>query len=89
MNKIIYTKHAEDKLKTKESKKFTITKRKIENVIKQSSDQVLLPLGVIRTIGLLDKSHSLCVVFKHEHDIIKVITYFPAEKGRYENQILS
>lgn len=87
--KIIYTKHAEEKLLTRESKKFLITKNKIEMVIRKPVIKELLLINVTRSIGSLDKSHSLCVVYREENGTIKVITFFPAEKGRYESKILS
>lgn len=31
----------------------------------------------------IDENHILRVVYKKEFDIIKVITFYPAEKGRY------
>lgn len=82
---VIYTKHAVDKLKTKESKKFKITKQKIEKVVRMPLAQQDLPLDVIRIVGTLDKDHSLCVIYKNEDNTLKIITFFPAEKGRYEN----
>lgn len=87
--KIIYTKHAEEKLGTKEAKKFHITKSKIEKIVKKPIIQETLAVGLIRVFGLLDKAHSLCVVYKIENGKIKVITFFPVEKGRYESKILS
>ena len=89
MKKIIYTKHAEEKLKTREAKKFKIVKSKIEKTIHTPKIKETLPFGIIRNFGLLDKSHSLCVVYKFENDKIKIITFFPSEIGRYESKILS
>lgn len=87
--KIIYTKHAEEKLNTKEAKEFQITKSKIEKVVIKPIIQEILGSGIIRIFGLLDISHSLCVVYSKEAGKIKVITFFPVEKGRYESKILS
>lgn len=85
----VYTKHAVDKLKTSESRKFKITKKKIESILKAPIAQQILPTGLIRSVGALKKEYSLCVVYKFEDDIIRVITFFPTEKGRYESKILS
>ena len=86
---IIYTKHAIDKLKTSEAKKFQINKKKIEFVVRNPISQVQLPFGVIRLIGKLGIKHSLCVIIKNKENVLKVITFFPIEKGRYENKVLS
>lgn len=83
--KIIYTKHAEDKLLEVEVKRFGITKPRIENVIQKPKALQQLPL-VMRAIGALDKTHELCVVYRlTERKEIKVITFFPAKTGRYES----
>ncbi|OGK25605.1 hypothetical protein A2954_01255 [Candidatus Roizmanbacteria bacterium RIFCSPLOWO2_01_FULL_37_12] len=87
--KIIYTKHAEEKLGTKEAKKFRITKSKIEIITKKPITQENLATGLVRAFGLVDEFRSLCIVYKKENGKIKIITFFPAEKGRYENKILS
>lgn len=80
---IIFTKHAEGKLGTKEVKKFKITKRIIIKVLNHPLFHEQLPKGEIRAIGALDQKHSLCVVYRRETGIIKIITFFPAQKGRY------
>jgi len=33
--------------------------------------------------GKLDRKHVLRVVYVREDDIIRIITFYPAEKGRY------
>ncbi len=82
--KFFYTRHAEDKLQEIEAKKFQISKNKLEVIIEKP--QVLQDVQQVkRAMGKLDSTHSLCVIYKQELDAIKIITFFPAEKGRYEN----
>ena len=86
--KFVLTKHALQKLETKESRVFEISRSKLETII-NSGYMVALPIGVIRVVGKFDSTHSLCVVYRLEsNDIIRIITFFPAEKGRYESKIL-
>lgn len=85
--KIIYTKQTEDKLQEPESRKLRITKAKLEKIVKKPI--MLQELQTVkRAISGLDESHSLCVIYKLEGDVIKIITFFPAEVGRYENKVL-
>lgn len=84
--KIIYTKHTEDKLKTVEAKKFKINKNKIEVVVRGT--ELVINSRVARLIGKLDKDHSLCVILRKEKNSLKIITFFPTEKERYESKIL-
>lgn len=85
--KIELTLHAKEKLKTKESKLLKITKKIIIDAIKK-------PIGVDRNLSphrstdKLNDDLSLAVIWKEEDGIIRIITFFPAEKGRYESKIL-
>lgn len=82
---IIFSSHSENKLKTSEAKRLGITKDKIGKVLGKPVFQKQLSNDVSRAIGELDQNHSLCVIYKFERNLIKVITFFPAKKGRYEN----
>lgn len=81
----IYTLHAEDKLSELNNSKLTINKDLIELVIEKPKFKENLPNSVIRVTGNLDQEHSLVVVIKIESGKIKVITFFPVKKGRYES----
>ena len=83
--KIVFTQHAEQKLETAEAKKFRITKRNITSILKRADLKDSVSDKVMRIVAYLARQHSLCVVYKVKHDIIIVITFFPANKGRYEN----
>lgn len=82
---LVLTKHAVRKLRSKEAKKFRISKSKLKTALEKPIFKEFFELGVIRIISRLDENHSLVIIYKHEDDIIKVITFYPAEKGRYGN----
>ena len=85
--KIAFTIHVKDKLQEKESKDLEIDREKIINVLKH-------PIVIDKnknphqSVGSLNEKLSLSVIWKVENDIIKAITFYPAEKGRYESKIL-
>lgn len=85
--RIILTIHVKDKLKEKEAKELGITRKKIFEVLRN-------PIAVDKnknphqSIGEFSDNLSFCVIWKVEDGIIKAITFYPAEKGRYENKIL-
>ena len=83
----VYTIHAEDKLKEPESKKLLITKKLLGDVILNPNTTEDLG-NSMRVTSDLDHTHSLVVVYKKESGKIKVITFFPAQKGRYESKVL-
>ena len=82
---VLFTKHSEEKLKTKAAKRLKITRQRILRLLDKPLIEEQLPKGIIRAVGVLDQVHTLCIVYKWENGIMKVITFFPAKKGRYEN----
>lgn len=83
--KIIYTKHARiDKFNFFKRHKFKISQKSIKNVIENPEhvDEISDFPKIIASKSL-DEKHILRVVYKKEGDIITVITFYPAEKGRY------
>lgn len=85
--KIVYTKHAEDKLLEEEARKLGITRKHIKNVLKNplAEDKKIIPH---QNVGKFTDTLSLSVIWKREKSAIIVITFYPAGKGRYESKIL-
>ena len=83
--KIKYTKHASiDKFTVFRKHKFFVTKKLIEKVIlKPEHEDKNSDSPKIIASKSIDAKHVLRVVYKKEGDIITVITFYPAEKGRY------
>jgi len=84
---IKYTKHVYDKLKLREIIELKIDLKTIAGVLKNPAtvDESIKPH---QSIGSLSKTLSLSVIWKREDGIIKVITFYPSKKGRYESKIL-
>lgn len=76
------------KLKLPEIQKLGITKDKIQNVVENpiALDKSEDPVYIV--IGRLTDKLSLCVAYRRVEEGIRVITFYPAEKGRYESKIL-
>ncbi len=86
--KIIFTLHVEEKLLEEDAKSLGITKDKIRAILKNPAvtDKKVYPH---HNVGNLNNELSLNVIWKTEKGgIIKAITFYPAEKGRYESKIL-
>lgn len=85
--KFIFTKHAAiDKFVLLKRHKFRtrVTKSFIEKVIlnPEHLDSISDEPNCIAS-KRLDRKHILRVVYRKEFDIITVITFYPAERGRY------
>ena len=86
---IFYTKHADEKLKTEKFvPELKINKLVIKRAIQNS--QLKVSEGMkIKAVQEIDKTHSLVVIYRQVEKGVRVITFFPAKKGRYEDEILS
>ena len=84
---INYTKHVYDKLKLPEIIKLKIKLEDIAQVLENPThvDKSIMPH---QTVGDLSSTLSLSVIWKIKDGIMKVITFYPAKKGRYESKIL-
>lgn len=80
---IIYTKHAEDKLKRDDVNKFKINKKKIESALKYSKKESKTKYGQYSALASLNKDHDLRIIYDIIGKDIKVITFHIAKKGRY------
>lgn len=84
--KIVFSRHAAvDKFKELADHEFYLTKSQVTEVIRnpEHEDKVSDTPKIISSKSIDDK-HVLRVVYKHEFGgIIKIITFYPAEKGRY------
>ena len=88
MSRYVYTLHAEDKFKLPEIKKLRITKKKVEDTIENplALDKSEKPVYI--AVSKLSGNLSLCVAHRKDGRDTRIITFFPAEKGRYERKIL-
>lgn len=83
--KIKYTRHAAvDKFLMFKRHKFKVTKKLVKEAIinPEHKDKESDAPKIIASKSI-DSRHILRVVYRKEGDIIIVITFYPAEKGRY------
>lgn len=84
VREIIFTKHAEGKFRKLSKHKLKIVKKQVLLVIfkpENIDDDSDFPKTILS--GTIDAKHVLRVVCFEADDIIRVITFYPAEKGRY------
>lgn len=88
MIRYVYTIHAKEKLTLPRVRKLKISKKRIERVIEKPIKVDTSEQPVLIAIGNLTNTLSLCVVYRKIEEVIRIITFYPAEKGRYERKIL-
>jgi len=82
--KIVYTKHALNKFTILKERGVKVTKQRVDKAIIEPEDidfESDRPKVIVSKS--LDKQYVIRVVYIKESDIIRVITFYPAEKGRY------
>lgn len=83
--KIKFSRHAAiDKFEEFKQHKFDLTESNVIEVIKNpdhTDEESDKPKIIVSKS--FDEKHILRVVYKREGGIIKIITFYPAEKGRY------
>lgn len=85
----VYKRHAEEKLRETEPKRLHITKKLITKIL-DTPDAIDMSDEPVRiAMGKLSSHHTLCIVYRYEENVMHIITFFPARRGRYESKVLS
>ena len=82
--RIIYTRHAEDKLQRSDIRKFNINKRLIEKILIKPEVETKTKSGELAAISQFEMAHDLLIVYDIIDQGIRVITFFVSRKGRYK-----
>ena len=79
--KVVFTKYAQEKFEILSEHKLNLTQKHVEGTV-NAPDRFDLELDPPKIIAIrnLDKKHNLHVVYLVEDDIIKVLSFYPAEK---------
>lgn len=82
--KIEFTLHAAEKLTERFVRDVKISPEVIEEVIKKPIFCQKQDNEKIKAIGTLTQEHVLVVIYKRAGKNVRIITFFPARKNRYE-----
>ena len=85
--RFIFTKHAIEKFDQLERLGWVVTKDKIRRTIKKPKWTGVSRHGQKTAMSLVDQKHIIRVVFNKEDDIIKIITFHIARRGKYESTL--
>jgi hypothetical protein len=85
--RILYTKHADFKFRVLKQHGFIISKEQIEYIIKEPEKVTLGRRGRLIAHKPVSQTHLIRVIYEQREDEIKIITFYPARRERYEDQI--
>ena len=81
---IVYTKHSIFKFEILAKHGFSITKEQIEDTIQQPDKLMVSEMGRLIAQKAIDKTHLIRVIYIRKDDEVKVITFYPTRRQRYE-----
>lgn len=81
--KVVFSDHADKKFVILGVHAVKITRRAIEETVLNPERTMVALKGAMIAERPLDDSHTLRVVFVREERQIRVITFYPARRGRY------
>jgi len=85
--RILYTEHADFKFRVLKQHGFSISKEQIEHIIKEPEKVTLGRRGRLVARKPVSQTHLIRVVYEQQEDEIRIITFYPARRERYEDQI--
>ncbi len=89
MNKIeiLYTSHAENKFEILRGYGVSYTKTQIEDVLLHPDTIKETKKGRMIAQKTVSKTHLIRIIYEKRDNILKVITFYPARRKRYENEL--
>ena len=82
--KIIFTKHAELKFGDLEEQGFKIAKGQIEDALNMPENIIEGEKGLLIAQRAIDETHMIRVIYEKKEDSIRVITFYPIRRRKYE-----
>lgn len=79
-----FTKHARHKFILVRKAGFSISQKQVKQTVSSPLRVEDRQDGTYIAMTLIDKKHILRVVYKHENDIIVIITFYPGRRKAYE-----
>lgn len=87
MPRIIFTAHAKGKFAFFKRHKITIRRKQVIDCIQKGYITDTSEYPKIESAGDFDEEHSLITIYRKDEDEIVIITFWVAEKRRYESKI--
>ena len=82
---VVFTRHAQLKFEILAAHGFKLTKREIEDIVNMPQRLIKTRKGRLIAQSELNDTHVIRVVYQEEESIIKIITFYPARRQRYED----
>lgn len=85
--KIIFTDHAKVKFKILKRHGFEVSEKQIRDIVEKPDTKSKGRKDRFIVQGQVDDTHVIRVILEIESNNIKIVTFYPARRERYENQL--
>jgi uncharacterized DUF497 family protein len=85
--KIIFTDHAKVKFEILKRHGFEVSEKQVREIIEKPEIKCKGRKDRFIVQGSVDDTHVIRVIFEIENNTIKIITFYPARRERYEDQL--
>ncbi len=85
--KIVYGTRAEDKFEILKRYSFVVSKRQVRETLRSPEKIVRKDLGRKIAQRRISETHVLRVVYEEKQKEIRVVTFYPGRRSRYESSI--
>ena len=85
--KVAFTSHARQKFQILKRHNCTITEEEVKKTVEEPDSLKVGRRGRVIAQRIVGKEHLLRVIYEKKRDDIIIITFYPARRERYENQL--
>jgi len=85
--KIIFTNHAKVKFEILKRHGFEVSEKQIRDIVEKPDTKSKGRKDRFIVQGPVDDTHVIRIILEIESNNIKIITFYPARRERYENQL--
>jgi hypothetical protein len=83
--RVLYTEHADFKFRVLRQHGLIISKEQIESVIREPERVTVGKRGRLIAHKPISQTHLIRVIYEQQGDEVKIITFYPARRERYED----
>ena len=87
MKSIVYSDHAENKFVILAAHGSIVSRETVESALRNPDRLEPGYRGRQIAQSVIDKRHVIRVIYEELPEVMRVITFYPAKKERYENQL--
>jgi len=87
LKRIVFSGHAENKFAILKQHGFAVSRETVRSAVRNPDATVVGYRGRNIAQKVIDQTHVIRVVFEESADMIRIVTFYPGRRKRYENEL--